>query len=121
MDHAEKIVFRIREESLAAAVVAYFLKGKKVALVIGSSIYLYGAKETELLESTAWFRHELMHVQQYKKEGTWYFLIKYGWESLRKGYWNNRYEIEARAAEKIIDFEKKFEVVSRKEELVTNN
>jgi hypothetical protein len=55
-----------------------------------------------------------MHVQQYKKEGIGWFLIQYGWESIRKGYWNNRYEIEARDAAKVIDFEKKFEVVSRR-------
>lgn len=114
MDHAEKIVFRIREDAWIASLAAYFLKGKKVALVIGNRIYLHGTKETELLESTAWLRHELMHVQQYKEEGTGWFLIKYGWESLLKGYWNNRYEREARAAAEVMDFEKKFKVVSRR-------
>ncbi len=114
MDHEEKISFRIREDAFVAWLAAWFLQGKKVAIVIGSNIYLHGAKEVELQQSKAWLRHELMHVQQFKKEGTFRFLMKYCWESLRKGYWNNRYEIEARAAANEIDFEKNFKVVSRR-------
>ncbi len=114
MDHDEKIAFFIQEKSFIARLAAYFLKGEKVAIVIGKKIYLHGAKEEELMESTTWFRHELMHIQQFKKEGTFLFLIKYCWESLRKGYRNNRYEIEARAAAQVIGFEKKFKVVSRR-------
>ena len=114
MDHAEKIMFRIREDALLARLAAYFLKGKKVAIVIGDSIYLHGANEKELLESTSWLRHELQHIQQFKKEGTFLFLIKYSWESLCKGYWNNKYEIEARAAAQVSGYEKKFKVVSRR-------
>lgn len=121
MDHAEKIVFRVREKAFIARVAAFVLQGEQVAIVVGATIYLHGTKEAELLNSTAWLRHELKHVQQYQQKGTFSFLLKYFWESLRKGYWNNRYEIEARAAEKIIGFEKNFEVVSRKEEQVTNN
>lgn len=107
-------MFRIREDAWIASLAACFLKGKKVALVIGNRIYLHGTKESELLESKSWLRHELMHVQQYKEKGIVLFLIQYAWESFRQGYWNNRYEIEARAAEKLVDFEKKFKVVSRR-------
>jgi hypothetical protein len=114
-------MFRVREKAFIARAAAFVLKGEKVAIVIGSTIYLHGTKKTDLLTSTAWLRHELLHVQQYQQHGTFLFAIKYLWESFRKGYRNNRYEIEARKAETVFDFEKKFEVVSRKEEQITNN
>jgi hypothetical protein len=114
MDHAAEIEFHIREKTFVARVAAFFMKGQKVAIVLGNTIYLHGTKEAEFLETIHWLRHELMHVWQYRQQGTFLFLIKYGWESLQKGYWNNPYEIEAREAEGIIDFEKKFKVVSRR-------
>lgn len=114
MDHAEKIEFHVREHSVVARVAAFFLKGQKVAIVVGRTIHLHGATEAELLETMDWLRHELLHIQQYRRHGIFLFLIRYGWESLKRGYWDNRYEIEAREAEGIIDFEKKFKVVSRR-------
>jgi len=39
--------------------------------------------------------HELRHVQQFA--GIWWFPLRYVWESLRHGYHDNRYEIDARA------------------------
>ncbi len=114
MDHAEEIIFHIREQTFIARVAAFFLKGQKVAIVIGSTIHLHGTKEAELLESISWLRHELKHVQQYRQQGKWLFLIKYLWKSLHRGYWNNPYEIEAREAERVFDFEKKFKVVSQR-------
>lgn len=41
--------------------------------------------------------HELEHVRQWREVPL--FPLRYAWESLRRGYWNNRYEVEARAAE----------------------
>lgn len=38
--------------------------------------------------------HELAHVRQFQSIAL--FPIRYWWESLRRGYVNNRYEIEAR-------------------------
>lgn len=114
MDHAEEIEFHIREQSVVARAAAFFLKGQKVAIVIGRTIHLHGAKKAELLETVTWLRHELLHIQQYRQHGIFLFLIKYAWESLQKGYWNNCYEIEARGVEDLKDFEKKFKVVSRR-------
>ena len=48
-----------------------------------------------------WVRHEMVHVKQFHKHGYLPFIIKYFWESLRKGYYNNKYEMEAREAESI--------------------
>jgi len=39
--------------------------------------------------------HELRHVQQFEANAA--FPLLYLWESLRRGYVNNRYEVDARA------------------------
>lgn len=44
-------------------------------------------------------KHELCHVQQYRQHGFAGFLEKYLWESIRKGYYNNAFEVVARKAE----------------------
>jgi hypothetical protein len=44
--------------------------------------------------------HELEHVRQW--EGDRLFPLRYSVETLRRGYRNNRYEREAREAEKIL-------------------
>ena len=44
-------------------------------------------------------RHENCHWRQYQQVGRIRFLTLYLWESVRRGYWNNRFEVEARAAE----------------------
>lgn len=44
--------------------------------------------------------HELTHVRQWESDPL--FPVRYTLESLRRGYWNNRYEVEARDAEKSV-------------------
>jgi hypothetical protein len=41
--------------------------------------------------------HELEHVRQWRAERL--FPLRYALESVRRGYWDNRYEVLARAAE----------------------
>jgi hypothetical protein len=43
-------------------------------------------------------RHELKHLEQIERDGRVLFMVKYVWWLCRYGYWNNPYEIEARAA-----------------------
>lgn len=43
--------------------------------------------------------HERCHIKQIKRDGRLLFALKYSWWTLRRGYWNNPYEVEARAAE----------------------
>ncbi len=43
-------------------------------------------------------RHERKHLEQIERDGRIKFAIKYSWWTLRHGYWDNPYEIEARAA-----------------------
>ena len=38
--------------------------------------------------------HELRHVQQFEASAA--FPLRYLWESVRRGYWRNRYEADAR-------------------------
>lgn len=43
--------------------------------------------------------HELKHVEQFEREGWFRFLWLYMLDYLKAGYYNNRFEIEARNAE----------------------
>lgn len=46
-------------------------------------------------------RHERKHLEQIERDGRLLFSIRYLYWLARHGYWNNPYEIEARAAELI--------------------
>lgn len=68
-------------------------------MVIGSTIHLWNATSAEFLQNDRWVKHELCHVKQFKQYGTISFIFLYLWESVKKGYTNNKFEVEARAAE----------------------
>ena len=91
--------FFIKENSWLAKIAAKKLRSKNVAMVLGSIIHLYGVTKDEFLQDEKWVKHELCHVQQFHDHGHFIFLIKYVWESIYKGYHNNKYEVAARAAE----------------------
>ena len=44
-------------------------------------------------------RHERKHLEQIERDGRVLFSIRYLYWLARHGYWNNPYEVEARAAE----------------------
>lgn len=89
----------IREHSWLARIAAARLGTERVAIVIGHTIHLFGIRSVDFLQNKAWFRHELCHVKQYESYGFIPFVARYLWESLRKGYRQNRFEVEARKAE----------------------
>ena len=91
--------YYIKENSWLAKIAAKKLAADAVAMVIGKTIHLHGTTKDYFLADERWLKHELCHIKQYKENGTIIFLIKYLWESLRKGYYNNKYEVEARQAE----------------------
>lgn len=101
---------RIRENSWLARIAAGRIGAERVAMVIGKTIYLFHTTAGEFLADTDWVCHELKHVEQYKRYGTAGFLWRYLWETARKGYYNNRFEVEARAAEKDITLLKKYKL-----------
>ena len=51
-------------------------------------------------ETVQWLiRHEAKHLEQIERLGRVRFALAYLGELLRRGYWNNKFEVEARAAE----------------------
>jgi len=93
--------FYIKENSWLAKIAAKKLHTISVAMVLGNTIHLHNTTKQEFLQNKKWVKHELCHVQQFKQHGYIVFLIKYLWESLKKGYQNNQFEVEARAAEEL--------------------
>jgi hypothetical protein len=90
---------RIKENSFLARLAAYILHEDCVAVVIGKTIYLWNTNRKDFLKNKKWLSHELVHIQQFKQYGLLRFLFLYMWESLRNGYYNNKFEVEARQKE----------------------
>jgi hypothetical protein len=93
---------KIKENSWVAKVAAIKLKSAKVAIVFGRTIHLHNTKRNEFLHDISWVCHELKHVEQYRKNGFAGFIIKYLLEWIKHGYYNNKFEVEARDNEKNI-------------------
>lgn len=91
---------RIKEQSLFARLAARKLKSHTAAIVFGRTIHLWNISEKTFLDDRRLLAHELQHVRQYKRYGFLPFIFLYLLESLRKGYHNNKFEIEARQAER---------------------
>jgi hypothetical protein len=69
------------------------MRAPAAAVTLGRTIVV--DRDVELTERLV--AHELVHVRQWSEEPL--FPVRYALESIRRGYWNNRYEVEARAAE----------------------
>jgi hypothetical protein len=93
--------FIIKENSWVAKIAAKKLKANTVAMVLGKTIHLHNTTKTNFLNDERWLKHELCHIKQFKQYGYFNFVIRYLWESLRKGYYHNRFEVEAREAEEL--------------------
>ena len=93
---------RIKENSLLARIAAYKLKTKQCAIVINRTIYLHNTSRENFMANRKWLLHELKHVEQYQRYGAIRFILLYLYETVRRGYHNNRFEVEAREAEENI-------------------
>jgi hypothetical protein len=91
--------YRIKENSLLARIAAWKLNSKKVAIVFGSTIHLCRTTREEFLNDRRWLLHELKHIEQFQRYGFTRFIFLYLLEWIKKGYRNNKYEVEARQAE----------------------
>lgn len=91
--------FRIRENSWMARLAAWKLGVPAVALTIGRTIHLHRTCTHDFLKDERWVRHEMVHVEQFRRYGFWKFIYLYLAESIKNGYHQNKYEIEAREAE----------------------
>ena len=90
---------RIKEKSLIARIAAWKMKSSQLAIVIGRTIHLYNISTKEFISNKRWLNHEMEHIRQYRKHGLIPFITKYLIETAKKGYYNNKYEVAARAAE----------------------
>jgi hypothetical protein len=82
---------RYRRGGLPPRIAGWCLGQRTVAAItLWRTIWLgeTAALDAELL------LHESRHVAQFRASKA--FPILYAWESLRRGYWNNRFEIDAR-------------------------
>ena len=95
---------RIYEKSFIGRMAAYKLGASAVALTIGRTIHLHNVYKDDFKADRRWVVHELKHVEQFMRYGFLPFIFMYVVEYIRKGYWENRFEVEARAAEdEVID------------------
>ncbi len=94
------IKIKIKEQSFFARLAGYIIKSESAAIVFGKTIHLWNVSRKNFLKNERWLQHELEHIRQYKQEGLILFIFKYVIESLKHGYYNNRFEVEARNAEK---------------------
>lgn len=95
----EALQVNIKENSWLAKLAAWKLGVDNVALTLGTTIHLHKASAEVLINDERWVRHELKHVEQFLKYGYIKFIFLYVMESIRNGYENNRFEVEAREAE----------------------
>lgn len=89
---------KIKERSLFARIARMVLKYPNVAMVLGKTIHLSGVSREEFLRNKPWVAHELCHVRQFQEHGYFRFLALYLLESVKRGYYNNKFEVEARQA-----------------------
>ena len=90
---------RVKQNALIARLAAKRLKEEQMAIVVGKIIYLWNISAKDFLENKKWLRHEAMHVKQFQQNGLSGFLFLYLKESLKNGYENNKFEVEARLSE----------------------
>ena len=95
----EKIRVKIRQHSVIARLACLLIKQKDVALTFHKTIYLSHSSPSRFLKDPQWVAHELAHVRQFMQYGPVRFTFKYLFESLRGGYFNNKWERQARAQE----------------------
>lgn len=105
------MLVRIKENSLVAKLAAAKLKADQVAIVFGSTIHLHNTSQAEFLKDKEWLCHELKHVEQYRQHGFAGFLIRYLIDWIRNGYYNNRFEKEARENESDISLIERVKII----------
>ena len=91
--------YRIKENSWIAKIAAGKLHSENVAIVIGKTIHLHHVSKMDFLKDEKWVKHEKCHLQQFKKYGYFNFIFQYLLESIKVGYYKNKFEAEARDAE----------------------
>ncbi len=101
----------IKENSWVAKLAAAKMSSDKVAIVFGNTIHLHHTTREDFLKDSDWVCHELKHVEQYKQHGYIGFIAKYLTYWVKNGYYNNRFEKEARDSEKDKSLINKFTII----------
>ncbi len=86
----------VKTDSFLARIACRWMKNNAVAMVMGKTIHVYGARPMDLLSNMDWLLHEIVHIRQFEENGYIRFIGLYLLEWMKHGYHNNRYEIEAR-------------------------
>lgn len=92
----ERVIFREGRLVPAIGGVLGRMKGPAAAVTLRRTIVVHPGAEL----SRRLLVHELAHVRQWEEDRL--FPFRYALESLRRGYRDNRYELEAREAERAV-------------------
>ena len=90
------IKVEIKENTLVSKIAFRLIKSfknKAVASTIGKTIHLHNITAKEFVYKDAFLRHELQHAIQFTTIR--FFWLKYIIETLKMGYFKNKYEVEA--------------------------
>lgn len=101
---------KIKENSFVARIARKCMNTPNIAIVFGDTIHLCNCTKQDFLRNSRWVKHELTHVAQYKRYGFVPFLFLYMKEWMKNGYYNNRFEREARESERKEDNLNEFEI-----------
>src|SRR5690606_3729866 len=93
----------VKRNSHLARLACIWMRSEAVALDWGRTIHLYGTEPGRLLANQKWLGHELGHINQCEVRGVTGFVCSYLWEWIKHGYYNNRYEVEAREISNHLD------------------
>ena len=89
----------IKENSWLAAIAAKKLGSRRLAMVVGNRIFLHRVSREKFLSDPYWVCHEIEHVMQFARHGFAWFIVLYTIESIPRGYYQNKFEAQARSRE----------------------
>lgn len=96
------IIDALRRRTATKPPPVFYVKGLGKG-VSGACVYPFGIFIAESHRyDPATLAHEMKHWEQSLREGNWTHNFRYRKEMNKNGYYNNKYEVEARAAEENI-------------------
>ena len=90
-EYPELAQMRLRRGGLPPRIAGWLLGRTSVAAITLWRTIFFGPRTDA---NASLLLHELRHVEQFRERRT--FPLRYIWESIRRGYHHNRYEVDAR-------------------------
>ena len=90
------VKIQIKENTLISKIAFRLIKSFKneaVASTIGKTIHLHNISDISFSHKDGFLRHEMQHAIQFNEIK--FFWLKYIIETLKNGYFKNKYEVEA--------------------------